>query len=329
MKTLVSIILPYRNAAPFLAQAIASVERQRIPFWKLLLIDDHSTDEGRGIAEQAAANDKRILNLRSPAGEAGAAAARNLGLRHATGDYVAFLDADDLLFPDKLETEISLMERFPEIGMTWGATRWWYPGQEYRNWSDCPRRLAGRVHKPPSLLNSALLLQDTHVPSLCGIMVRRAAIPEEPAFEPGLELYEDQSFIAKVLAHWPVYVGRHRTALYRQHAGSASAQAETEGAYGRIGPHPARSRFLAWVRAYIDRTPDLQRQSGGALRIAGAIQSGDPSTLSVAEQRALVRRQLVKSATRPFAWAGGSLKRRLLQVIHWRNGASDPLGRPL
>lgn len=328
MKPLVSVILPYRDSSEFLEEAIASVEQQTLRTWQLLLVDDHSADGGPAIADRAAARDARIKALRQPAGVEGAAAARNFGLVHATGDLVAFLDADDRFFPDKLDTEASLMARFPEIGLTWGATIWWHPGHSYRDWSDCPRELTPGVYLPPLLLDFALLLQRSHVPSLCGIMVRKIAIPPEPAFEPGLALYEDQSFIAKVLCNWPAYVGSHRTALYRQHRKSGSAMAEEGGTYERIGPHPARLRFLAWLRAYLEATPKLAGSTAAALRMAEAVQSGDRSKLSPTERRELALAQLQLLAKKPARRVGGWMRRRWLQLLHRCGWSSDHFGRP-
>jgi glycosyltransferase involved in cell wall biosynthesis len=313
MKPLVSIITPYLNAEEFLAEAIASVEKQSLGNWELLLVDDGSTDSSRQIADAAGERDRRIRSLTRPSDRvAGAASARNCGIEEASGEYLTFLDADDLFLPEKLSTEISLMARFPDVGMTCGGTVWWHPGQEDRDWSDEIRSLRPDRYEPPVLLNLALLLQRAHVPSLCGVMVRREAVPTAAPFETSLSLYEDQTLLLKVLADRPVYVGRHLTALYRQHPSSTSSTAGNVGEYLRTGPHPARAKFLAWARTYFEERPHLLARSAEALLLAEALQSGDYSQVDRQQRIELMVWRTRKMLRQPPKRAWGWLRRRYL-----------------
>lgn len=106
----VSILMPARNAAATIGAAMASVQAQSVQDWELLVIDDASNDATARSVETRAGSDPRIRLLRSD-GQQGAAAARNLGLDAACGRYIAFLDADDEWFPDKLERQLVLMFR--------------------------------------------------------------------------------------------------------------------------------------------------------------------------------------------------------------------------
>lgn len=110
--TRVSIICPYRDAAPFLPGLIASVRAQTHPDWELLLIDDGSTDPGTALVAAAAERDPRIRALRAPPRPAGGRSGpwwpRNHGLTRATAPWVAFLDADDLWHPRKLQRQLAL-----------------------------------------------------------------------------------------------------------------------------------------------------------------------------------------------------------------------------
>lgn len=101
----VSIITPCLNGMPYLKQMLTSVQKQSMPEWQLICIDDGSTDGSLEFMEEAAQNDSRILILRST-GRCGTATVRNLGLDAATGDYVAFLDCDDWWHPDKLKRQL-------------------------------------------------------------------------------------------------------------------------------------------------------------------------------------------------------------------------------
>ena len=119
---LVSVILPTFNRAQFLPQAFASIEAQSFRNWELIVVDDGSTDETesvvqawRGGVEQAVfyvAQDNR-----------GAYGARNTGLEHARGDYIAFFDSDDVWLPHHLARCVSAFERAPEIDWVFAACR--------------------------------------------------------------------------------------------------------------------------------------------------------------------------------------------------------------
>lgn len=103
--------MPAWNAAATLAAAVDSVRAQGLGDWELLIADDESTDATLAVARTLAAADGRIRVLAAPAGHTGAAGARNRALAAARGRYIAFLDADDLWHPEKLERQIAFMAR--------------------------------------------------------------------------------------------------------------------------------------------------------------------------------------------------------------------------
>ncbi len=103
----VSVIMPIYNARLWLGQAIESVLRQSHRALELVAIDDGSTDGSGHVIDQFAETDPRIVAIHQQ--NAGVAAARNAGLQVATGDYVAFLDADDWWHPEKLEHQLRSM----------------------------------------------------------------------------------------------------------------------------------------------------------------------------------------------------------------------------
>lgn len=109
----VSIVTPAFNAARTLPEAMDSVLAQTLGDWEWLIIDDGSTDATADLVRAAAASDPRIRAL-AVKGETGLPArARNLGLASARGAYIAFLDADDLWAPEKLEKQVAYLEAHP------------------------------------------------------------------------------------------------------------------------------------------------------------------------------------------------------------------------
>ncbi|WP_343588902.1 glycosyltransferase family 2 protein [Flavobacterium sp.] len=109
MNELVSIIVPTYNTEKFIRQTIESVQNQTYSNWEMILADDASTDKTLAIIEEFAKNDNRIKLFKLPENR-GNGFARNTALEKATGKYIAYLDADDLWFPEKLEKQIQFLK---------------------------------------------------------------------------------------------------------------------------------------------------------------------------------------------------------------------------
>jgi teichuronic acid biosynthesis glycosyltransferase TuaG len=105
----VSIITPLFNGAAFIGQAVGSVVNQTFPDWEMIIVDDGSSDHPETVLAPFLERDKRIRLIRMDH-NVGAAEARNVALEAAKGDFVAFLDGDDLWQPLKLERQLSLMK---------------------------------------------------------------------------------------------------------------------------------------------------------------------------------------------------------------------------
>ncbi|WP_052002847.1 glycosyltransferase [Microvirga sp. BSC39] len=289
----VSVITPFLNAEPYLEAAIGSVKGQTETDWELLLIDDGSTDNSVAIARRAAELDSRVRLLFNADEQRGAAAARNLGLQHAQGDVVSFLDADDLYEPDALASAVAAFEANHEAAMVYGPSRWWHPGDEEQDWTESVADLAQRLHDPPSLLTRVILLQRGHVPCTCGVLIRRNVIQTVGGFEERFRLYEDQSLWVKVFLQYPVFVTTTCMARYRQHSGSVSASASESGEYDRLQPHPARMEFLKWVSYYVKSQHVYNRKLERALRIARAYYDAPPSLQRKIDRLAILFRHVV------------------------------------
>ena len=109
MEEKVSIIVPVYNAEKYIRETIDCVKAQTYENWELVLVEDGSTDESLCILETVERQDGRIRVIRQENG--GAAKARNHGLSKAAGRFVAYLDADDLWSPDKLEKQLAFMAK--------------------------------------------------------------------------------------------------------------------------------------------------------------------------------------------------------------------------
>ena len=110
-KDLVSIITPMYKGGDFVAATIRSVLAQNYHNWEMIIVDDCSPDDGKGISEvKKFAGDSRIKLIESKENK-GSSGARNIALNNAKGRFIAFLDADDLWHPDFLDSQLKFMEK--------------------------------------------------------------------------------------------------------------------------------------------------------------------------------------------------------------------------
>lgn len=249
----VSILTPFLDAEPFLAEAIASVRAQDFKDWELLLINDGSRDESLKTARYAAAHDPRIRLIEAlDSSPQGAAAARNRGLQEARGRYVAFLDADDQYEPFMLSRHISILKKNTNLAMVYSSTRWWYPDEPSLDQIENMRELAGQIHEPPKLLEKVILTNDSPVPCTCAVTIQRELLAEIGGFDERFRLYEDQTVWARIMLNHRVYVDDKPVAFYRQHPASVSARTGASGKHDRNGGLPARSAFLDYIDQILD-----------------------------------------------------------------------------
>src|SRR4051794_4078951 len=193
---LVSIIIIFLNAEPFLQEAIASVCSQTFTQWELLLVDDGSTDGSSETAQRFAdSHPDQVRYLTHLNGEnRGMSASRNLGVHHAQGRYVAFLDADDVWSSKTLRQQVAILEGVPRAAMVYGALYWWYGwnGNIHDRQRDFVEELGitpNTLVEPPTLV-PLFLENKAAVPS--GLLIRREAICRVGGFDESFRgLFED------------------------------------------------------------------------------------------------------------------------------------------
>jgi glycosyltransferase involved in cell wall biosynthesis len=114
----VSVIMPVYNVEQYVAETIRSVLAQTYSNFELLIVDDQSPDRSVEVCRQF--QDPRIQIIHQK--NRGLAGARNTGIRHAQGDYIALLDSDDLWLPEKLEKLVNHLERSPQVGVAFSRS---------------------------------------------------------------------------------------------------------------------------------------------------------------------------------------------------------------
>lgn len=237
----------------FFREAIESVLAQTGSDWELLLVDDGSTNENSEVAREYVRQDPARLRYlhHDEHRNLGMSASRNLALRHSRGEYIAFLDADDVWLPDKLERQIPILAFWPDAALTYWNTLSWYSwtGDTADEERDHLRTLGvplDRLIDPP-LLIVGYLLGRAAIPCMCSLLARRSAIQRVGGFEesfPGL--YEDQVFYAKMMLAYPVVVSGGWKEKYRRHSDSCTSVADRAGQ-----TYEGHERYLRWLEEYL------------------------------------------------------------------------------
>jgi glycosyltransferase involved in cell wall biosynthesis len=284
----VSVVIIVHNGAAFLAEAIESVLAQTFFDYELLIVDDGSTDASRDIALAYRDRSPEMLVLQHPGGaNRGMSASRNLGLATARGEYVAFLDADDVWLPAKLAEQLAVFRAHPEVGLVYGRARIW------RSWNSAGKDFVydlgvapDQVHAPPALFHQ-MLRNVCQTPTTSGSMMLAAAMRRVGGFEDAFRsMFEDQVFFAKLLLRAPAYVSGATWFNYRQHAQSASAISAAGG-----GDDRARLAYLAWLSDY--------------LCSEGGCEEARKEVRAAAEElrRSMLKRWVRRAAERLVAWS--------------------------
>ncbi len=252
----VSVVCAFLNGAAFIAETVQSVLAQTVQDFELILVDDGSTDSSREMAKAwAAERPGQVRYLEHPGHEnRGLSASRNLGIASATGQYLAFVDADDVWTPTKLAEQLAILEAYPEAAMVCGVVCYW------NSWMGGEDRIVpsgcniDQVTLPPDALLQLYPLGKAAAPCPSDLLVKRAVVDSlggfESHFEGPLQLYEDQGFLAKLYLQAPVIFSSTLTLYYRQHPHSIVAEVTRSGKY-----RPVRGYFLTWLESYVAGRP--------------------------------------------------------------------------
>jgi glycosyltransferase involved in cell wall biosynthesis len=222
-RPLVSVVIPTHNRASLVGRAIGSVLAQTQRDLEVLVIDDRSTDRTEEIV--MAIPDRRVRYLRTPA-RLGAAEARNLGIRHADGRFVAFLDDDDQWLERKLERQLAEFDRPAPPALVYSGM--WI---ERRG-----RRRYGVVRPGDDPFGTFLALPGPVTTS--GFLVDARTSADELAFDPTVVAFEDSDLLIRISRRWPVVLVPEPLYVWYDH-----------------GDHPYREprRFLRGRRRILEK----------------------------------------------------------------------------
>ncbi len=192
----VSVVIPTYNAARTIGRAIDSVLAQTVPPDEILVIDDGSTDHLESSLEPYRA---MVSLVNQPNG--GAASARNLGIDRSQGEFIAFLDADDYWEPTKLERQIDIFRKYPELGLVAACFSTREPGSSLTHPPPRGHGLVDRLLAP-----SGMDLFRTAMKVLTSTVVIRRSALGNLRFVSGLEPAEDRDLWIRLIDSHRVYI---------------------------------------------------------------------------------------------------------------------------
>ena len=211
---LVTVLMPVYNAAAFLQEALDSISAQSLDDFELIVVDDGSTDDSPAILAAHAAREPRLVVVRQP--NAGISAALNTGLARARGEFVARMDADDLMHPQRLARQVAFLRAHPALGFCASALELIDThGRVFEHHHPGPRSEA----ELQAMLERRAPLTFTH-PS---VMLRAAALHGLDGYRPEFEPCEDMELFGRlILVGRPGLVMDEPLLRYRVHTASIS-----------------------------------------------------------------------------------------------------------
>ena len=213
---LVSVITPMFNGEAFITETIQSVQSQDYDNWEMLVIDNCSTDRGRQIVESFVAADARVKLLSNTHNSGSPGQPRNIGMRNARGKYLAFLDADDLWFMDKLSKQVEYLETRTAVCMLYGRFQVMGLGR-LPECAVLPK--LGRMHEGSIFRD--LFLSNTYIPCLTVMVKNRFA--DNYCFDENPRSMEDYDMWLQISRNERVGYLSQSLGIYRVHGANTTA----------------------------------------------------------------------------------------------------------
>jgi glycosyltransferase involved in cell wall biosynthesis len=235
----ISVIIPAYNAERTIIETIQSVQQQTFQDFEIIVINDGSKDKTVELVQSIQDESVQIFSYEN----GGLPVARNRGISHATSEFIAFLDADDLWTADKLQLQLTALQQNPKAGVAYSWTCFMDVDEQGKPLSFLPSprySFAGNVYEK--------LLVSDFIHSGSNTLIRREAIESTGEFDPTLKSCEDWDYWLRLAAHWHFVVVPKHQILYRRAPGAMSSKVEVM----------KEASLVAMEKAYQAAPPELQ-----------------------------------------------------------------------
>jgi glycosyltransferase involved in cell wall biosynthesis len=214
----ISVVVPAYNGERTILKTLESIKKQTFSDFEIIVIDDGSTD--RTVELVNTVKDERIKIFSYKNG--GLPVARNRGIAHAQGEYIAFIDADDLWTPDKLASQLEALQNNPKAGLAY-------------SWTNYMDDNAENVYQGHSIYYDgdvyADLLRWNFMASGSNPLIRREAIEDAGEFEPTLRSAEDWDYWLRIASRWQFALVPKAQVIYRKSSGAMSSKIDVMEKY--------------------------------------------------------------------------------------------------
>lgn len=210
---LLSLITPLHNKGAYISETIESVIGQSYQNWEMIIVENHSADDGPNIARDYAQRDSRIRYFDAPSEICGPGAARNFGLEKAAGEWILFLDADDLVLPGYFENQAELIKSQPHAGL---IVCQWLQGREFQE-REIELKYPTKTNYHEGLLAAAIAFTPW-VPHAAWVKIN--ALGDKPYWDESFDqlVAEDHVFWFKILLCTTPYYSNKLGVFYRTDA---------------------------------------------------------------------------------------------------------------
>jgi len=206
----VSVVIPTYNRADLIPQTLLSVAEQTLTDWECIIVDDGSTDNTRAVVEGLSARDARFRYVWQE--NSSASAARNHGIRLARGEFIAFLDSDDLFPPDKLQWQVQVLAANPDAVLVYGNTFIFHGGDPQNG-----GLYLERIVKKPTSFKELITCSSIYSPLVRADILRKTA-----GFDTSLLSAEDWDMWLTLSRMGKIIFDPRIGLLYRAHEGGKS-----------------------------------------------------------------------------------------------------------
>lgn len=300
----VSVIVNLFNGRATLAETLNSVLAQTFTDWELIVWDDASTDGGGEVVRQY--SDPRLRYVRSPA-HVSLGEARRAAVALATGEWIAFLDQDDLWLPDKLELQLARAAECPDAALLYGRTVRFYPSGGERDYDQAHEYLA----LPEGDIFRELFAAGCFI-AMTSAMFRRSAIEAVGGIPESIRIIPDYWLYTAVAQRFPAAAVQTVVCRYRMHGNSASHRHV-------IAVHEEALRLMDMWRDSVPSNILAQCKRLHSTQIALA-EMRAPASLARGLRRLLGEGSVVSQLARPFLYVFHVARRNLIPP-YWKRAA--------
>jgi glycosyltransferase involved in cell wall biosynthesis len=213
---LVTVVIPVYNASPFIKQGYEQIIHQDYEHLEIIFVDNNSSDDTVCLIQNLSKLDKRIKLIHER--KQGAGAARNAGIKQASGKIISFFDIDDLLEPDKISEHVRILSENTDVDLVFGKVKKWYPDSDYSY--IIPENIfsPGVIQPYRDAIHWIRHFSNLPSPSSCTCLKNAALMVD--GFEESLKRGEDAAFLIKIALNCKMYFENRVVATYVRHPDS-------------------------------------------------------------------------------------------------------------